>query len=242
VKKLIPFAVLDKIQPIIDQHKDLLKVVKDPKFSFSFKDSDSDSDFYFRVHHRANTGKHQIDYKPISEESVNQHSTEADINEVVKQFTNWVKILEKYAKLQTIYDDPILQQYEDEFFKDLEIDEPDADEKPFDFARQLYLDQYISNIKGLLNDYKERATDEQILEIKSIESDCDDLRQNITIISKNEAVKKLSKIWAKGRKYGLELIKDMLKEFKKEAVSWIAKKMLENPEGLFNTIKGLLDI
>jgi len=242
VKKLIPFAVLDKIQPIIDQHKELLKVVKDPKFSFSFKDIDPDSAFYFNVHHSDSNGKYRIDYKPVNEESVSSHSTAVDISGVVQLFTNWVQILDEYAKLQTIYDDPILQIYEDEFFKDLVIDEPEADTNPFDFTRQLYLDQYISNIKGLLNDYKETATDEQILEIKSIESDCDNLRQNITIISKNEAVKKLSKIWAKGRKYGLELIKDMLKEFKKEAVSWIAKKMLENPEGLFNTIKGLLDI
>ena len=232
--------MLDKIQPIIDQHKNLLKVVTDPRLSFSFKDSDTTSDFYFKVYHRANNGKHQVDYKPINEESVSPHTTETDIEGVVKLFASWTKILDKYAKLQTIYDDPILQQYEDDFLKYLEIDEPGADVKPFDLTRQLYLNQYVSNIKGLLTEYKKNATEEQIFEIESIEMDCDNLQQSITIIPKNETVRKLAKIWAKAQKYGLDLIKDLLKDFKKEAVSWIAKKMLENPEGLFSTIEGFL--
>ncbi len=193
------------------------------------------------MHHSDNNGRHRIEYKPINEESVSANSTISNINEVVQQFSSWINILNKYAKLQTIYDDPILRQYEDEFFKDLQVDEPDAFIKPFDFKRQLYLVNYISNIIGILNEYKDTATSQQILDIESIESDCENLEQSITIISKNEAVKKLAKIWAKGRKYSLELIKDLLKEFKKETVSWIAKKMLENPEGLFNTIKGLLE-
>jgi hypothetical protein len=38
----------------------------------------------------------------------------------------------------------------------------------------------------------------------------------------------------------LDLIKEMLKEIRKEAISWIAKNVIENPAGLFNTIQGLL--
>lgn len=242
MKKKIPIAVWKEIQPLIDEHRQLFKPLKTEKFAFHLLDLDPESDFYFQCNFQDQSGRFNIKYKPVNSSHVlEQTETQVELKALVSRVSSWANVLKEYIETPTFYDDPILQQYQDEFFKDLEIDEPDADTKPFDFTRQLYLDQYISNIKGLLTEYKESATTEQIIEINSIESDCDNLRQDITIISKNEAVKRISKIWAKGRKYGLELIKDMLKEFKKEAVSWIAKKMLENPEGLFNTIKGLLN-
>jgi hypothetical protein len=241
VKKKIPITVWQKIQPLIDEHRQLFKPLKTKDFAFHLVDLDKDSDFFFECTFQDEKGNFIIKYKPVDADHVTIGHVAVSLDTLVEKITSWADVLKSYSETPTFYDDPILRQYEDEFFKDLEIDEPDANDKPFDFARQLYLDKYISNVKELLNECKETATDEQILEIKSIESDCDNLRQDITIISKNEAVKRLSKIWAKGRKYGLELIKDMFKEFKKEAISWIAKKMIENPEGLFNTIKGLLD-
>jgi hypothetical protein len=242
MKKLIPFAVLNKIQPLIDEHSNLLKVVIDPNFSFWFIDADSDSDFYFKVNHRIDSnGKHKIEYKPVNQDSVSASAIETDIAGVVQVFSAWIDILDKYAKIQTVYDtDPILQQYQDEFFNELKIDEPDADSKPFDFTAQLHLDIYLKNIKGLLTDFKKSASDEQKFAIASIELDCDHLHHDIPLISKNETLKRLSKIWAKGHKYSLDLIKEMLKEIRKEAISWIAKNVIENPAGLFNTIQGLL--
>jgi hypothetical protein len=241
VKKKIPIAVWQKIQPLIEQHQQLFKPLKTDKLAFHLIDLDPESDFYFKCQFQDANGKFIITYKPVNAHHVLSQEESVDLDTLSKRLSSWADVLKSYADTPTFYDDPILQQYEDEFFKDFAMDEPDSDTKPFDFTRQLYLDQYISNIKELLNDYKETATDEQILEIKSIESDCDNLRQDITVISKNEAVKKLSKIWAKGQKFGLDLIKDMLKEFRKETITWIAKNMLENPEGLFNKIQILLD-
>ena len=241
MKKKIPITVWQKIQPLIDEHRQLFKPLKSKDFAFHLIDLDKDSDFFFECAFQDEKGNFIIRYKPIDADRVSIAHISVNLDTLVEKITSWADVLKTYIETPTFYDDPILQQYEDEFLKDLEIDELDADEKPFDFARQLYLDRYISNIKGLLAEYKENATQEQKIEIISIESDCDNLRQGITIISKNDAVKKLSKIWAKGRKYSLELIKDMLKEFEKEAISWIAKKMFESSEGLFNTIKGLLD-
>lgn len=241
MKKKIPIAVWQKIQPLIEQYKQLFTPLKTEKFAFHLIDIDKDSDFYFKCQFQDTNGKFIINYKPVNSHYVLSQEENVDLDTLAKRISLWADILKSYTETSTFYDDPIIQQYEDEFFKDFEIDEPDADNKPFDFTRQLYLDQYISNIKGLLNEYKEIATEEQLIEISSIESDCNNLRQEITIISKNEAVKRLSTIWAKGRKYSLELIKDMFKEFKKEAISWIAKKMFENPESLFNSIKGLLE-
>jgi hypothetical protein len=242
VKKKIAIAVWQEIQPLIDEHRQLFKPLRTDKFAFHLLDLDPESDFFFQCEFQDHNGHFKIHYKPLNKNRIQPiDESGIELKTFVNRMTLWADVLKTYSETPTFYDDPILQQYEDEFFKDLEIDEPDADEKPFDFTRQLYLDKYISNIKGLLDKYKETATDEQIIEIESIESDCDNLRQKITIISKNGAVKYLAKIWAKSRKYSLELIKDMLKEFKKEAVSWIAKKLLENPEGIFDKIKGFLD-
>lgn len=242
MKKKIPIAVWQEIQPLIDEHRQLFKPLRTDKFAFHLLDLDPESDFYFQCNFQDSSGRFNIKYKPLNTSHVlEQTESQVELKVLVSRVSAWANVLREYLETPTFYDDPILQQYEDEFFEDFEMDELDADTIPFDFKRQLYLDKYVSDIKGLLNRYKETASDEQILEIKSIESDCDNLRQNITVISKNEAVKKLSKIWAKGRKYGLEMIKDMLKEFQKEAVSWVAKKMIENSESLFNSIKGLLE-
>jgi hypothetical protein len=241
VKKKIPITVWQKIQPLIDEHRQLFKPLKTKDFAFHLVDLDKESDFFFECAFQDEKGNFVIKYKPVSADMVSIGHTTVGLDALVEKISSWAAVLKLYVETDTFYDDPILQAYEDEFFKDLKIDEPDADTKPFDLTRQLYLDKYISTIKGLLTEYREKATDEQKLDIEDIEADCDSLRHDINIVPKNEAVKRLSVIWAKSRKYSLDLIKDILKEFRKEAVSWIAKKMIESPDGFFNTIQGLLD-
>lgn len=242
MKKLIPFAVLDKIQPLIEANQHLIEVVKSPQYSFCFKDADPESDFYYQVGHQADDKRHRVEYKPTSEALIKANTMDLTLEEVITHFTKWLDILDKYAKLHTIYDDPILKFYEDEFYQGLVMDEVDADTIPFDWNRQIYIDQYIEAVKEILKRVEEEEKrDGKKEEIQEIIKDCETLQSEITVLPKNKTVKKLASIWAKGRKYSITLIKELLTEFKKEGVKWLVKNTLEGGGGFFYNLKGLIE-
>lgn len=71
MKKKIPFAILEALQPVVNDNLDLVKTVKGSNSMFHLVDKDENSDFYFKVtkqEARSGVLNYLIEYKPKSRE------------------------------------------------------------------------------------------------------------------------------------------------------------------------------
>jgi hypothetical protein len=240
MKKLVPFTVLQRIQPLIEQHQDLIKVIKEAGLAFSFVDADKDSDFYFKVEHQNDRGRYVARFKPMNEDTVQPHAEETNVDGIVNLFTNWLGVLDKYAQLHTVFDDPFLKSYEAEFASYLKMAEPEADYVPFNFEKQLLLEQYLDWAASKIEEHKQGASDEQIAELDEMLNDVQTLKENLTQLSQNKTVEGVAKFWAKARKYSLSLMKQLWSEFEKEGIKKVVEKTLKGEYIKWEDISALI--
>jgi hypothetical protein len=236
LKKRVPISALEAIQPLIDENRLILKPVFDSNFYFHLEDLDSD--FFFKLSQNSDN-IFVIDRKPYSQDTGKSGKVGAqNVSEVVSVFNDWISILKRY-EIKTIFDDPIIKSYTEEFYDSLKMVDEDADEKPFDFVKQQHLIFYLEKAKAILETHKTEANKEII---EAIVEDCNNLEVELTQLPKNKVLEKLSQIWAKSRKQGWTIVKDLLSKFKEEAINTVVKHVLENanPENLWNSIQGLI--
>jgi len=125
-------------------------------------------------------------------------------------FSLWIKFLAEYSKL-TIYDDPIIKQYREEFFQEFKILDDDADNSSFDLQTQFWLDEYCDTMSLKLGEMETDENEENILGIKN---DIKALKENQSSLTKNEVISSLSLIWAKSRKLGLNFLNEIYTKVK----------------------------
>lgn len=212
MKKKIPLAILEALQPVADNNLDLVKTVKDPNSMFHLIDKDENSDFFFKVvkqEARSMNLSYLIEFKPKSKEDVSVKSTWQDIKGVLSRITNWLALLQAYNKIRTIYDDPILIGYQERFEKQFEILDSDADSSSFDLAQQIFLDDYLNDVKSKLAELRAGRSETQIKDFEELEAVASDIQKNLTNETKRQIVKRLSYMWARAQKAGLDVIKEI---------------------------------
>ena len=223
--------ILSSIQPLINENKHLIKAVNNPELSLHLIDIDEDSDFYFKVFH-PKEGKHYVEMKPANENTVQYGGWQLEAKHTPDFFQIWIDILAKYNSMQTIFDDPILKAYEDEFYEEFKIIDEGADYKPFKYETQKLIQQYIVSVKAEL---VTKRTEENSDRIEAIIVDCEQLDTNLTKLSQNKIVKWLSKIWAKSRKEGLDVIDKIYTDWKGDTIKKIAEYGVKLVEHYLNS-------
>lgn len=237
MKNKIPYVVLERIQPLIDEYENLIEVDLDPNFAYKFAYALGD-DFYFHVEHQSTNAKHRITYKPLSNAELKQHTAEVDVEQLVQVFKQWLTLMGKYAKINTIFDNISYATYQKEFLNDFKLVDPDADTKPFGFGQQSAIYDYLDNIRGLLPAYQESLPEEKWPELAAIEKECTDLQNDIPSLTQTQTVKRLTKIWGKARKLSIPIMKEFFKVFGNETMKELAKKGVELAGDLVYSIPG----
>jgi hypothetical protein len=225
MKKKIPLAILEALQPVADNNLDLTKTVKDPDSMFHLVDKDESSDFYFKVtKQEARSGKlnYLIDFKPRSKDNVNPHSVWLTLDGVLTTIKKWLELLQAYNKIHTIYDDPILKRNQERFEKQFDILDEDADTTSFDLSQQIFLDEYLSNVKSKLLALQEGRAEKEVKELEELSLEATEIQSDLTKATKRQIVKRLSKLWAKAQKIGLDVIKEIFVSVTAE----LAKRLL----------------
>lgn len=225
MKKKIPLTILEALQPVADKNLDLTKTVKNSNSIFHLIDKDENSDFYFKVSKQeVRSGKlhYLIEYQPRSKDNVNAYSTLLTTEEVLVSIKKWLALLQAYNKIHTIYDDPILKSNQDRFEKQFDILNDDADTTSFDLSQQIYLDEYLSNVKSKLFALHEGRPEIQNKELEEIAVEATEIQNNLTKETKRQIVKRLAKLWAKAQKVGLDVIKEIFVNVAAD----LAKKLL----------------
>ena len=131
-------------------------------------------------------------------------------------------ISQSYSNIETIFDDPILKKYQEDFEEKLKIIDDDAEFAPFNLEKQIFLIDYLDFIIQKANDEK---TEENKSDIELIIKESNELKAEITQTTKSKAIKKLSKILGRVQKSGIKFIKEV---FIKVAADITAKLLLGN--------------
>jgi len=225
MKKNIALNLLKEIQPKIDKHRQLITPVIKTDALFHLIDNDAKSDFYFKIYPSKDSTKYVSEFKPRDSQTTVQYRGEQTIEAVSRQFDVWISILDEYNKIHSIYDDPITEAYQKEFETQFELVDEDAEYASFDLDKQLFIDSYLDNAILKL---EAARTEANRSEVEELIHDVNLLKTEQTQLSKRQVVKRLSKFWAKARKHGLNLLKEIFVETRKELLKQLIKGMLEN--------------
>jgi hypothetical protein len=151
-----------------------------------------------------------VEYKPKNRDDPRGHSEWSDLDSVIILIQNWLALLDAYNKIHTVYDDPILRSNQERFEKQFDIHEPDADYAPFNLAQQLYLDEYLNSVKSKILTLKEGRSESEKNDLAELEQEASEIQKDLTREPKRVIVKRLSRLWAKAQKVGLDVIKEIL--------------------------------
>jgi hypothetical protein len=236
MKKNIPLEVLEKLEPLLAEYDMHIRLVDDPGYAYQIFDADPKSTFYFFIQHQRSDGQHEVKYKPMNGAMMSEAAAIVSRGELPQFVENWLMLLEAYDKFVDSSYKKSIHQYQKEFFEDIKIIDPDPDNTFLNVDQQIALYDYIENIKELLPEYKQKASVEKVRELDSIAEDCEAFQENITILTKSQTIKALTKIWAKARRFGIPLLKKVLTEFGKEAIKALVKEGVEIGGNLMHSI------
>nr|WP_315162833.1 hypothetical protein [uncultured Flavobacterium sp.] len=212
MKKKIPLAILEALQPVADNNLNLIKVVQDNNSMFHLLDKDENSDFYFKVSKqeiRNGNLNYSIEYKPRSRDLINAHSTWVTSEGVLQVIKMWLELLMSYNKIHTIYDDAILKSNQERFEKQFEILDDNSETTSFDLNQQIFLDEYLNTVKSKLIALQEGRSTSQVKELEELSIEATEIQNDLTTQTKSQIIKRLSRLWGKAQKVGLDVIKEI---------------------------------
>lgn len=228
-KKQIPLQVLNLIEPLLEQHKDLVAKAPTEEYLYKIIDKDPQSDFVFLVKTsimRDGVLKCDINWKPGDVNNIELVGNVFDMENVKTFFVRWVGWIKAYNNLRSVYDDPILKAYEEEVFVTLSSNDPDADEKPFEYDRQLLIDEYLEKVIRSLEAFKKEAGD-KAPEVQSLIQEGTELKDSQTSYTKNGVLKAISRFMAKIRKTNLKVFRTIFGKAGEEAAEAVGKNLGE---------------
>lgn len=225
--------------------------VNDTDAYLLIKDPDPSSDFFFsvldiKIHNDSKTHRgptppsYLIKYKPVNDINVSSYELLIAADQLKVIYAKWKRRINEYSEHipQQLTNDPILEQYEEDFFSDFEMTDEDADIHSFSTKEQLRIDAYLTYIIKRLEVYKEKSDTKQAIkdEVEGVIDAAKVLQETQTKLTKNQVAKRLANILAQCKKVSLKV----LGEVKSEVVKGLVKGVMEDPQGFFNSLGGLL--
>lgn len=212
---------------------DLLKVEKNPDLSLlTYRATDSyfllipkelDSvECYFSVIKKSPTQingtptKYDITFKPAARNNPDSFNGSRDIAQIKISLETWISFIKELLNSDTIFDDPILTAYKKEFEEKITILDSDSQYAPFDLEKQIAIVHYLDWVQETIQAYKEDISNDSF---KDIQKEVKDLKDQVTVLTKQKIIKKLAIIWSKCRKESLPLIKEIFIEVVSNTIS-----------------------
>ncbi|NCU03173.1 MAG: outer membrane lipoprotein-sorting protein [Chitinophagaceae bacterium] len=225
MKSSIPLTLLEIVQPLINERSDIIKSVKNSDAFFDIKDKKESSDFFYQILKQEHSNGHLgyiIEYKPKNKYEPSKFKLWIKLEHIAPSIKDWIAILEGYSNINTVYDDPILKTNQDRFEKEFKILDSDADSASFDLKQQLFLEDYLNNTKGKILELLTKVDESKKIDLEDLHSEAVEIQSNLTLETKQEIIKRLSKFWGKAQKIGLDVIKEIFVD----VVSEFAKKLI----------------
>ncbi|WP_312208545.1 hypothetical protein, partial [Empedobacter sp.] len=137
-----------------------------------------------------------------------------------KYFEKWVKMIQDYYEVKSVFDDPFLSAFQEEFEEEFQLSTY-SDTKPFTTKQILQLDFYLEKLS---ENVQKIRTDNNVEDIDIIEDDIQDVRNNLSIKTQMWILQKIFFIYAQLAKQGPAVIKEFMDEAKKSMIKEIISK------------------
>lgn len=102
-----------------------------------------------------------------------------------------------------------MKSNQERFEKQFDILDEDADISSFNLSQQIFLDEYLSNVKSKLLVLQEGRSGDELKELEALAFEATEIQSDLTKATKRQIVKRLSKLWAKAQKVGIDVIKEI---------------------------------
>jgi hypothetical protein len=217
-KNDIPLDMLKAIEGIAQKNLDLIKLQKLDNTYYSFVQVDENSENYFRIYidgkkviaNPGNSG-YVFSRKPASSATNKKTTSTSDLNGIVSEFNKWIELIKEISELVSLHDDNFVKKYQEYYFAQFIIIDEDAFTSPFDPEQQIVIEHFLDSLS------------EQIEKTEMLESNLkEELSSEVMIIkrilthsTKNEVMKKLSKVYGILYKHSKNLAYDIMKATKK---------------------------
>jgi len=225
-KENISLALLKILEPYTDLNGKLFTIDKNTsdRFVLTVKDILNDSNFYFATSDLKNEGNGKlvaaISFTPGYEHSVAPISMNILQEHLSKYFEKWVKMIQDYYEVKSVFDDPFLSAFQEEFEEEFQLSTY-SDTKPFTTKQILQLDFYLEKLS---ENVQKIRTDNNVEDIDIIEDDIQDVRNNLSIKTQMWILQKIFFIYAQLAKQGPAVIKEFMDEAKKSMIKEIISK------------------
>lgn len=226
-KKDLPLAILKSLETFVNLRGDKFEVIDPKEGLLKVIDKDEDSDFHFTIekYQKADNGAFQV-YMSRSPKNHNDNGifkTWLEVSSLQNQFNLWLGLLDEYENVNSFFDDPILKSFNEELYSEFEIIDENSEISPFNIKQILLLDENLEEIENRLSNF---ITEQNSLQIESIQDDINILRENLTSKSKKWVIRKFTMIMSKIAKQGPKFIKEFLSESKKEIIKEAVKGLI----------------
>lgn len=232
MKYEIPSHLLVAIEAKIKEHSDLISHKPDETCFYNLIDRTPGSNYYFKIFRdgKRHIGDYQegnfaFEWRPGDHTVTNQARSQGQLNVVLNQFDNWIKLVKIHSSTPSVHDDIILEKYQRDFKSRYSFSPDENDNEPFNLEQQILLDEYLMKVIEKLEHHKENRDIAEIQQLQEIQTEAQALKKSITQVSKRTVRERLTKIWAKAQIVGLDVLKGIIVEFTAE----ITKRLLLGP-------------
>lgn len=221
-EKKIPLGLKKVIERIAINKSPLFNYEFGGDFIINFKDSDPESDFYFKIKkvNSYNVNKqitYSVSYKPYSHETLESKLFYLKLNEIGKNFSQWLSYLEEYNLDSPIFDDVFAYTYYNNLEVDFTIVDDDSNFSPFSIQQQELILKFLDKAKAILGQ-EDKENEDVVNSLELIE----ETRSEISTSTKLKVIHGIRKFVALAYKVSIETGKKILIEFTTE----LAKKIL----------------
>ena len=243
--KSMPLRLLRAMEIYKDLDTHGLMVVSNSNSYLRVEDPDPASNFFFSIDmieakETVGNSEYLISFRPTNDEKVDAYIIKVGPHDLKGFYSRWKKRIEEYAVYvpSQLVSDPILEQYQQEYYSEFELTDDDTDIHSFTTKEQVALDNYLTFIVQKLEAHKEKDdTREEVKdEIDTVITAAKELQDTQTKLTKNQVAKKLANILAQCKKVSLKI----LGEVRSEVVKALVRGAMENPQGYLDTIGNLL--
>ncbi|WP_234111559.1 MULTISPECIES: hypothetical protein [Chryseobacterium] len=228
-KEDIPFELLDILDPIVKSNKDKVSISHflNDKNELVFDSNNFKDKFYFKINYKlqrmaqvnnASKNVYLVTYYPYTENKLKEYSAEQTADNIKQLFTNWLSYLDKYENTSTFLDDPLIEAYQKDIFKNTLkfLPEPD-DDKPYPLMAQMNFIDYLENLENIIKEeISSNKNQEDKKNLKHSLKHIENIKENINKLSKGEIKSKFSLSLAYIAKASLKFFTQLTAEIVKE--------------------------
>jgi hypothetical protein len=158
--------------------------------------------------------------KPANASNAKHTISQLSLTDLGGQFQSWLNLIRDIHETPSVHDDNFVKHYAEFYYKEFKIIDDDADTSPFDPIQQDLVEVYLLSLSSAIERTGEKLFDstrkELLEEIQSIQT-------NLSITTKSQVMKRITKIFGKLYKTSKNLAKEIVSEAKKQLI----KKLIE---------------